>query len=249
MLRIENLYKSFGGIKAVDNCNLRVSQGSITGLIGPNGAGKTTLFNLVTGFFKPEIGAIWFKEERIDGLPPHGIFHKSLCRTFQIPRELKEMTVLENLMVVPSGQIGEKIWNSWLRFSSIKKQEKEIKDKAESVLEFVELIDLKNEFAKNLSSGQKKLLELARILMGDPNMILLDEPGAGVNPTLMMKLTDKILDLREEGRTFFLIEHDMDLITSLCDKVIVMNKGTILAEGTPQEIKKDNRVLEAYLGE
>jgi len=249
LLKIENLHKSFGGIKAVDNCTLTVSQGSITGLIGPNGAGKTTLFNLITGFLKPEAGAIWFKKERIDGLPPHGIFHKSLGRTFQIPRELREMTVLENIMVVPAGQIGEKIWNSWLRFSSIKKQEKEIKEKAEDILEFVELIELKNEFAKNLSSGQKKLLELARVLMGNPYMILLDEPGAGVNPTLMTKLSDKILDLRENGRTFFLIEHDMDIITYLCNKVIVMNKGANLAEGTPREIKKDNRVLEAYLGE
>ena len=249
MLQVEHVVKSFGGIRAVDDCSLAVSRGSITGLIGPNGAGKTTLFNIITGFLKPEDGAIWFKGERIDGLPPHEIFHKSLCRTFQIPRELREMTVLENLMVVPTGQVGERIWNSWLRSSSITKQEREIKEKAEEILAFVELIQLKNELAKNLSSGQKKLLELARVLMGDPEMILLDEPGAGVNPVLMVKLKDKILDLCQGGKTFFLIEHDMDIIAYLCDKVIVMNKGAILAEGTPQEIKKDPRVLEAYLGE
>lgn len=249
MLKVERVCKSFGGIAAVNNCSLTVEKGSITGLIGPNGAGKTTLFNLITGFYRPEAGTIWFKGERIDGLPPHDVFHRSLCRTFQIPREMKDMAVLENLMVVPAGQLGEKVWNAWFRFSAVKKQEKELKKRAEEVLEFVELIDLKNEFAKNLSSGQKKLLELARVLMSDPDMILLDEPGAGVNPSLMKKLADKILNLRDQGKTFFLIEHNMDLITYLCDRVIVMNKGTKLAEGTPEEVKRDKKVLEAYLGE
>ena len=249
MLEVMDLEKSFGGIKAVDGCSLKVQQGSITGLIGPNGAGKTTLFNLITGFYEPDGGEVWFSGERINGLSPHKIARKALTRTFQIPRELREMTVLENLMVVPENQIGERIWNSLFRPGVVRRQERELRDKALEVLEFVELIDLANEYAKNLSSGQKKLLELARTLMAEPKMILLDEPGAGVNPTLMRKLTRNIENLRQRGKTFFLIEHDMDLIMNLCDTVIVMNKGRQLAEGTPDEIKENERVLEAYLGE
>lgn len=248
MLEIENLDKSFGGIKAVNRCSLKVQKGSITGLIGPNGAGKTTLFNLVTGFHKPDRGDIWLSGKRIDGLPPHKIARRAISRTFQIPRELKEMTVLENLMLIPLPQKGEKIWNSLLRPSVVRSQEREIMEKALYVLEFVELIHLKDDYGKSLSSGQKKLLELARTLMSDPKMILLDEPGAGVNPTLMRKLIRNIEELREEGTTFFLIEHDMDLIMNLCDRVIVMNKGRELAEGKPEDIKKDERVMEAYLG-
>ncbi len=248
MLEVVDLEKNFGGIKAVDGCSLKVEQGSITGLIGPNGAGKTTLFNLITGFYEPDAGKIWFSGERIDGLSPHKVARKALTRTFQIPRELREMTVLENLMVVPENQIGERIWNSFFRPGVVRRQEREIRDEALGVLEFVELIDLANEYAKNLSSGQKKLLELARTLMAEPKMILLDEPGAGVNPTLMKKLTKNIENLRQRGKTFFLIEHDMDLIMNLCDTVIVMNKGRQLAEGTPDEIKKNESVLEAYLG-
>jgi len=248
MLQIENLEKSFGGIKAVNRCSLKVQEGSITGLIGPNGAGKTTLFNLITGFHKPDRGGIWLSGNRIDGLPPHKIARRAISRTFQIPRELKEMTVLENLMLIPLTQKGEKIWNSLFRPSVVRSQERDIMEKALYVLEFVELIHLKDDYAKSLSSGQKKLLELARTLMSDPKMILLDEPGAGVNPTLMRKLIRNIEELREEGRTFFLIEHDMDLIMNLCDRVIVMNKGRELAEGKPDDITRDERVMEAYLG-
>ncbi|RLE14334.1 ABC transporter ATP-binding protein [Candidatus Aerophobetes bacterium] len=248
MLEVRELEKSFGGVKAVDKCSLRVEEGSITGLIGPNGAGKTTVFNLISGVYKPDAGEIWFLDDRIDGLPSHEIARKSIARTFQIPREFKEMTVLENLMLVPKNQPGENLLNTLFRPGYVRIQEKQIMEKALSILEFVELIHLKDEYAKNLSSGQKKLLELAKILMADPRIILLDEPGAGVNPTLMKKLVDNIERLRQEGITFFLIEHDMDLVTYLCDRVIVMNKGRKMAEGTPQEIKKDKKVLEAYLG-
>jgi len=248
MLEVKSLEKNFGGIRAVDDCTLEVRKESITGLIGPNGAGKTTLFNLVTGFHKPDGGEILFKGERIDGLSPHEIARKALCRTFQIPRELKEMTVLENLMLVPGNQAGERIWNTWFFPGRVRRQEREIRRKAEQVLEFVELIHLKDEYAKNLSSGQKKLLELARTLMADPEMILLDEPGAGVNRSLMKKLVDNIHKLRSQGKTFFVIEHDMNLITDLCERVIVMSKGKELAEGTFEEIKTDDRVIEAYLG-
>jgi branched-chain amino acid transport system ATP-binding protein len=247
-LEVRQVEKHFGGIHAVDGCSLAVSRQSITGLIGPNGAGKTTLFNVITGFYKPDGGEIWFNQTRVDGLPPHEIARKALCRTFQIPRELKEMTVLENLMLVPGHQAGEKIWNTWFFPGRVRAQEREIRRKAEEVLEFVELIHLKDEYAKNLSTGQKKLLELARTLMADPEMILLDEPGAGVNRSLMKKLVENIHTLRSLGKTFFVIEHDMNLITELCERVIVMSKGKELAVGTFEEIKADDRVIEAYLG-
>jgi len=249
MLEVIDVDKSFGGLMAVCNCSIKVEEGSITGLIGPNGAGKTTLFNVITGHYKPDKGQIIFQGEGIDRLPPHRIFNKKIYRTFQITREFAQMTVLENLMLIPEDQIGEKIWNTWFRPGRVRKQENAIQEKALEVLEFVELIDLKNEYAGSLSGGQKKLLELARSMMAEPRMILLDEPGAGVNPTLMRKLTAKIRKLCEEDKiTFLLIEHDMDLVMNLCDPVIVMSEGKKMAEGTPEEIKKDERVLEAYLG-
>jgi branched-chain amino acid transport system ATP-binding protein len=249
MLEVRNLNKRFGGLRAVSDCSLEVKQGSITGLIGPNGAGKTTLFNLITGHYKPDKGHILFQGQEIGGLPPHRIFQKKIYRTFQITREFAHMTVLENLMIMPEGQIGERIWNTWFQPSSVRSQEKKIRDKALEVLEFVELDALKDEYAGSLSGGQKKLLEIARSMMADPKMVLLDEPGAGVNPTLMRKLIDNIKTLRDEkGMTFFLIEHDMNLVMNLCDPVIVMSEGKKLAEGTADEIKKDERVLEAYLG-
>jgi branched-chain amino acid transport system ATP-binding protein len=249
MLEIKGIDKSFGGLKAVNNCSLEVRDGSITGLIGPNGAGKTTLFNIITGHYKPDRGKIFFQGEPIQGLEPHQIFKKRVYRTFQITREFAQMTVLENLMIMPEHQSGEKIWNTWFRAPVVRKQEKEIRDKALEVLEFVELINLKDEYAGSLSGGQKKLLEIARSMMADPRLVLLDEPGAGVNPTLMHKLIANVKTLRDEkGMTFFLIEHDMDLVMNLCDPVIVMSEGTKLAEGKAEDIKKDERVLEAYLG-
>jgi branched-chain amino acid transport system ATP-binding protein len=249
MLEIKDVHKSFGGLKAIDGCSLSVKQGSITGLIGPNGAGKTTLFNVITGHYKPDEGSIVFEDQEIGGLAPHQIFGKKLYRTFQITREFAQMSVLENLMIMPEGQIGEKFWNTWFKLKGIKQQEIENRDKALEVLEFVELIDLKDEYAGSLSGGQKKLLELARSMMADPEMVLLDEPGAGINPTLMKKLMYNIQTLRDQkGLTFLLIEHDMDLVMNLCDPVIVMSEGKKLAEGTAEEIKCNEQVLEAYLG-
>ncbi len=249
MLEVKEVDKSFGGLMAVCDCSLKVQEGSITGLIGPNGAGKTTLFNVITGHYKPDRGRIFFQGEEIDGLLPHQIFQKKIYRTFQITREFSQMTVLENVMLMPDQQIGEKIWNTWVRPASVRRQEKAIQEKALDVLEFVELIDLKDEYAGSLSGGQKKLLELARSMIAEPKMVLLDEPGSGVNPTLMKKLVANIRQLCEEKKiTFFLIEHDMDLIMNLCNPVIVMSEGKKLAEGNPEEIKKDERVLEAYLG-
>ena len=249
MLEIKGVDKSFGGLKAVNNCSLGVKEGSITGLIGPNGAGKTTLFNIITGHYKPDRGKILFQGEQIEGLEPHQIFKKKVYRTFQITREFAQMTVLENLMIMPEHQSGEKIWNTWFRASAVRNQEKEIRDKALEVLEFVELINLKDEYAGSLSGGQKKLLEIARSMMADPKLVLLDEPGAGVNPTLMGKLIANIRTLRDEkGITFLLIEHDMALVMNLCEPIIVMSEGTKLCEGTAAEVQQDECVLEAYLG-
>jgi branched-chain amino acid transport system ATP-binding protein len=249
MLEVQGVEKSFGGLTAVDGCSLEVKEGSITGLIGPNGAGKTTLFNIITGHYKPDRGKIIFQGQAIQGLPPHQIFKKKMYRTFQITREFAQMSVLENLMIMPEYQSGEKIWNTWFRPSRVRNQEQAILEKALEVLEFVELIDLKNEYAGSLSGGQKKLLEIARSMMADPKIVLLDEPGAGVNPTLMKKLIANIRTLcAEQGITFFLIEHDMDLVMNLCDPVIVMSEGKKLAEGTAAEIRSNEAVLEAYLG-
>jgi branched-chain amino acid transport system ATP-binding protein len=249
LLEVKHLAKRFGGLKAVDGCSLGVEQGTITGLIGPNGAGKTTLFNLITGHLKPDGGHIHFQGREITGLPPHRIFKNKIYRTFQITREFSQMTVLENLMLIAENQAGEKIWNTWFNSSRVRRQERENQEKAHAVLEFVELIDLKNEYAGSLSGGQKKLLELARSMMADPDLVLLDEPGAGVNPTLMKKLMLNIEKLcTDKGITFLLIEHDMDLVMHLCNPVIVMSEGKKLAEGTAAQIKQNESVLAAYLG-
>lgn len=249
MLEVKHLVKDFGGLRAVNDCSFVIDRGKITGLIGPNGAGKTTVFNLITGFCRRDSGKVLLNGEEITNFPPHKVFEKGICRTFQVPREFGEMTVLENLMLVPQGQLGDRIWNSLFRARAVYSQERLIRDKALETLEFVELAGLRDEYAKNLSGGQKKLLELARTMMADPELVLLDEPGAGVNPTLMRRLAEAVERLSEErGVTFLLIEHDMDLVMHLCDPIIVMHQGSKLIEGTPEEIRRDERVLEAYLG-
>lgn len=230
MLKVKSATKSFEQIKAVDNCSLEVNAGDITGLIGPNGAGKTTLFNLITGFCSLDQGEILFKEERIDSLPPYLISRKKISRTFQLTREITEMNLIENLL------------------SSVPGPDSQLKKKALQILNFLQLEQLKHERARNLSSGQKKLLELGRALMGEPELILLDEPGAGVNPTLLNQLAEHIQDLNQEGITFFLIEHDMDVVMNLCNPIIVMANGRKLAQGSPQEVKENKEVLRAYLG-
>ena len=249
ILEVRDLVKDFGGLRAIDRCSLTVRPGTITGLIGPNGAGKTTLFNVITGFIRPDAGRVHFAGEDITNLPAYRIFQRGLARTFQIPREHHSMTVLENLMLVPPAQAGEWIWNTWLRPGAVRAQEERNRDKALEVLEFCSLDHMAQQPAGLLSGGQKKLLELARTLMADPELVLLDEPGAGVNRTLMQRLTENIERLRRErGITFFLIEHDMDLVMNLCDPVIVMSEGRYLMEGRPEEVQRDSRVLEAYLG-
>jgi branched-chain amino acid transport system ATP-binding protein len=249
ILQVEELTKRFGGVRAVDRCSFTVQAGTITGLIGPNGAGKTTLFNLLTGFHRPDAGLVRFKGSAITGLPPHAVFRRRICRTFQIPREFRELTVLENLMVVPGGQIGERLWAPWLLPGRLAREEAAIRARALEVLTLVNLLALRDAPAWTLSGGQKKLLELARTMMADPELLLLDEPGAGVNPTQMKELIRHIEWLRRErGVTILLIEHDMDLVMRVCDPIIVMSEGRTLAEGAPDVIRRDRRVLEAYLG-
>lgn len=249
ILSVRNVHKHFGGLKAVNGVSFDIEPGKIIGLIGPNGAGKTTTFNTIAGLYKPDAGEILFKGENIAGFPPHTIFHKGLARTFQVSRELKLMTVLENLMLVPPQQRGENLFVTWLTPWRVRGQEQQLREKALETLEFVELDHLKDEYAENLSGGQKRLLELARTMMADPDLILLDEPGAGVNPTLKKKLVGYIQQLAQEHSvTIFLIEHDMDLVMNICERVVVMSSGEKLAEGTPEEVREDKEVLEAYLG-
>ena len=249
ILETRNVVRDFGGVRAVDHCSLSVMPGTITGLIGPNGAGKTTLFNLVSGALSPTAGEIFFDGRRIDGTPMHRTFDLGLMRTFQIPREMKRMTTLENLMLVPSGQMGERLWASWFAPRRVARQEREIETRAMEVLEFVNLAHLADEYAGNLSSGQKKLLELARTLMAEPRLVLLDEPAAGVNRTLMRDLSASIVRASvERDVTFVIIEHDMPVVMTLCDPIIVMANGAVIAEGAPDEIRANPAVLEAYLG-
>ena len=248
MLEVRDLVKEFGGLRAVDGVSFTLAAHTITGLIGPNGAGKTTLFNTIAGAHRPTSGSISFAGQAIGGLPPHRIFHAGLVRTFQIPRPFASMTVLENTMLAPSAQAGEHLWNNWFARPQVRAQEKRIREHARRVLDFVGLERLSGEFAKNLSGGQQKLLELARVLMAEPKLILLDEPGAGVNPTLLATIMDKLQELHARGITFLIIEHNMDLITQLCNPVLVLAQGRLLMQGTPQAVRSDPRVLEAYLG-
>ncbi len=249
MLRIENLNKKFGGLQAVRNCTFNIGADTITGLIGPNGAGKTTTFNMIAGSLKPTSGRIEFMGEDVTGLPAHKLFHKGIVRTFQIPHELGEMTVLENLMLVPPAQPGEMLFNNWIARAKVAAREREVRVRGEEALEFLSISHLRDELAKNLSGGQKKLLELGRTMMTDAKLVLLDEPGAGVNPTLLLKIRDMILHLhKERGYTFCLIEHDMDLISSLCDPVIVLAEGAVLTQGKMADVRRNEDVLDAYLG-
>ena len=249
MLKIKDLNKSFGGLKAVNNVNIEVDKGSITGLIGPNGAGKTTLFNTIAGLYAPDNGDVFLEEKNIAGLKPHELFSMGVLRTFQIAHEFSSLTVLENLMMVPGNQSGEKLIYALFNDKSVKKEEEEIRAKAIEVIEFLNLKHLTQEIAGNLSGGQKKLLELGRTMMVEANLVLLDEVGAGVNRTLLNEISDAILRLnKERNYTFFVIEHDMDLIEKICDPVIVMAEGSVLFEGKFAEVKSNEEVIEAYLG-
>ena len=249
ILQVNGLSKFFGGLAAVSNCTLNIKKGSITGIIGPNGSGKTTLFNLIAGNLKPNQGKVLFNNDDITGVPAYELFSKGILRTFQIAHEFTNLTVLENLMMVPGNQTGEKLMNVLMSSKIIKSEEEEIKNKALEVAEFLNLKHLSNELAGNLSGGQKKLLELGRTMMVDANLVLLDEVGAGVNRTLLKDLGTAILRLnKERGYTFCMIEHDMDFISRMCDPVIVMSEGSVLFEGTSDEVKKNEKVIDSYLG-
>lgn len=248
ILSVKNVCKKFGGLKALDRVSLEVEENSITGLIGPNGSGKTTLFNLISGFYTRDSGEIYFRGERIDGLYPYEIAVRGLCRTFQISKAPDRMTVLENMLLTPKEQTGEGLMNILFRYGQIVREERANLKRALSFLELVKLKELSNEYAGNLSGGQKKLLTLGRILMAGPDLILLDEPTAGVNLTLVKDLLETMKNLRDkEGKTLFLVEHNMKVISSICDKVYVLDFGRKIAEGKPEEIQRDERVLEAYL--
>ena len=249
MIKVEGLTKKFGGFTAVNNASLEIATGSITGLIGPNGAGKTTLFNVIAGVHQPTSGKVLLDGEDITGLPPHQLFHKGVLRTFQIAHEFSSMTARENLMMVPSGQSGESLWGAWFGGAKVRAEEEALRAKADEVLEFLTITHVADELAVNLSGGQKKLLELGRTMMVDAKIVFLDEVGAGVNRTLLNTIADAILRLnKERGYTFCVIEHDMDFIGKLCDPVIVMAEGGVLAEGTVDEVKANEQVIEAYLG-
>lgn len=249
ILETRSLSKWFGGVRAVDQCSLAVRRGTITGLIGPNGAGKTTLFNLISGIYHPNEGDILFNGRRIDRVPPHGVFRMGIARTFQVTREVASMSVLENLLLTPLGQRGEAFWYTILKPRAVLHQERKLKGKALEILKWIQLDHLRDEPAGHLSAGQKKLLGLARMMMTSPRLVLLDEPGAGVNPTLLKQIVETIQRMvAEQEVTIFLIEHDMDLVMGICNPIIVMDNGTKLAEGNPEEIRADDKVLTAYLG-
>ena len=249
MIKVHDLHKSFGGIKAVNGATLEIKTGSITGLIGPNGAGKTTLFNVIAGLYTPTSGTVHLDGEDITGLQPHQLFGKGLLRTFQLAHEFSTLTVRENLMMVPPNQPGESLMDTWLRPSKVREHEEIVRAKADEVIRFLEIEHVADELAGNLSGGQKKLIELGRTMMVDAKIVFLDEVGAGVNRTLLGKIGDAILRLNQERNyTFCLIEHDMDFVSRLCDPVICMAEGAVLAQGTADEVKNNEAVIESYLG-
>jgi branched-chain amino acid transport system ATP-binding protein len=248
MLVAEGLTKGFGGPPVVDGVSFTLARGSITGLIGPNGAGKTTLFNCIAGSLKPDGGTLTLDGARIEGLRPDQVFARGLGRTFQIPRPFPAMTVLENVMLAPPGQRGERFWANWLSPGAVAEEERRLRARAMHWLDFVGLSRLSQQPARVLSGGQRKLLELARVLVAEPKLILLDEPGAGVAPPLLATIMEKIQALNAAGTTFLIIEHNMELVMSLCRPVMVLAQGRKLLEGAPEAVRQDPRVVEAYLG-
>jgi len=244
-----SICKGFGGILALDHCSIRVEEGAIVGLIGPNGAGKSTLFDVISGFLTPDGGSIVFSGREILGLPAYKIARLGLVRTFQIPRSLMRMTVLENMMLGAQGQAGERLCNPLIRRHKVMAQETEIREKAEEILEFFDLQRMRDEYAGSLSGGQKKMLEMARALMADPRLLLLDEPFAGVNPALADRLIEQIRILKEKGLSIIIIEHAIPYVLALSDELYVLNKGAVLASGRPDAVISDRRAFAAYLGE
>jgi branched-chain amino acid transport system ATP-binding protein len=250
LLEIQDVVKRFGGIRAVNGATLKVPEGGITALIGPNGAGKTTLFNVLTGFYKGDQGSVRFRGEQILGDPPYEIAQKGMVRTFQITKALAAMPVIDNMMLAAPNQPGELLRNVIFRPRASKAREEEVRKQALELLGLFNLRDLADAYAGTLSGGQRKLLELARALMAEPKLLLLDEPMAGINPTLGRRLLDYLQGLRRElGVTVLFIEHDMEVVMNHSDRVIVMAEGRVIADGEPHEVRKDKRVIDAYLGE
>ena len=249
MLQISKINKSFGGLKVLNDLSFKIEKGSISGLIGPNGAGKTTLFNVINGSIKPDSGSVQLNNYELIGLQPHELFEIGVLRTFQIPHEFFSLTVLDNLLVVPPNKIGETFFGQWFFEKKIKKIEEINVKKAKDILDILGLSHLEKEYAGNLSGGQKKLLELGRVMMVEPEIILLDEVGAGVNKTLLKKISNIIKKLNKEKKyTFIMIEHDLDFISKLCDTIIVMAEGQFLTQGNIQQIKSNQKVIDIYLG-
>jgi neutral amino acid transport system ATP-binding protein len=249
VLEIQEVVKTFGGIRAVDGASFDIERGSITALIGPNGAGKTTLFNVITGFLRGDRGAVAFRHHPIFGRPPFTIARLGMVRTFQITKALARMPVIDNMMVAAPDQPGEKLRNVVFRPGRSHRREREVRERAMELLEVFDLDGLADEYGGTLSGGQRKLLELARALMTSPEMLLLDEPMAGINPVLGARLLDHMKRLRAEERvTFLFIEHDMEVVMGNADRVIVMAEGRVIADGPPEEVRRNRRVIDAYLG-
>ena len=249
LLSIQKVTKSFGGFTAVDGISFDIPRGVIAGLIGPNGAGKTTLFNTIAGFSKPDAGQVFLDGGPIHNRQPHQIFAQGLSRTFQIPRPFPEMSVLENVMLVPFRQSGEMFWNNWIYPGTVAEEEEANRTRAQEIISFCSLTEVQADQASTLSGGQLKLLELARVLMADPKIILLDEPAAGVNPSLIVTLVEKIKALNERGYTFLIIEHNMDVVMSICEPILVMAQGRLLYQGDAEGARNNKAVLDAYLGD
>ncbi len=247
MLEVFNVTKSFGGVKAVDNCSITVEKAGICGLIGPNGSGKSTLFNVITGYYRSDSGKILYNGNDICKMKPHEIVNMGMSRTFQLTHLFKRMTLMENMLIAPKLQEGENIWKALLG-RNVKKQEHGNFEKAMELLEFFDLTHLRNEYADSISFGQQKLLEMARTMMAEPEMVLMDEPTGGVNPVLINKIIGYIRKLRDMGITFLIVEHNMSVISELCDEVYVLDYGKNIASGSPEEVRNDKRVIDAYLG-
>ncbi len=249
LLEAKNLRKSFGGVAAVQDASIAVADGSITGLIGPNGAGKTTLFNLLSNFITPDQGEVRFDGQAVQMLPSHRIARQGMVRTFQVAKALSRLSVLENLLLATQNQTGENLFNVLVQPGRIRSEEQRSRQRAMEILDSIGLAAKAHDYAGGLSGGQRKLLEIGRALMTRPKLILLDEPAAGVNPTLINQICDYIQLWNRQGVTFLIIEHNMDVIMSLCDRVWVLAEGTNLASGTPAEVQRNAKVLEAYLGQ